>query len=229
MQKELRFFAQELRAAGTDTAPKIEGMAATFGTVTDIGQFREVIQKGAFTRSLADPTQEKVCLYNHNPDVVLGRVSAGTLSLEQTDRGLKFSCSVPDTTAARDVYTNLKLGNIRECSFGFGIDDPDNDESWQAQSDGTMLRTLKSVRLFDVSVVTFPAYGGTSASARHVVADYAESRMAGATLAANTLQRKARAQVAIDAHESWQRSQISVEMAAEDERLKVRLEFLKSL
>jgi uncharacterized protein len=218
MQKELRFFAQELRAAGTDTAPKIEGMAATFGTVTDIGQFREVIQKGAFTRSLADPTQEKVCLYNHNPDVVLGRVSAGTLSLEQTDRGLKFSCSVPDTTAARDVYTNLKLGNIRECSFGFGIDDP-----------GTMLRTLKSVRLFDVSVVTFPAYGGTSASARHVVADYAESRMAGATLAANTLQRKARAQVAIDAHESWQRSQISVEMAAEDERLKVRLEFLKSL
>src|SRR5882762_5244348 len=80
MKKELRFFvAQELRAAGTDAAPKIEGMAATFGTVADIGQFREVIQKGAFTRTLADPTQEIVCLFNHNEDVILGRKSAGTL------------------------------------------------------------------------------------------------------------------------------------------------------
>src|SRR6266550_2766787 len=207
-KRELRFVAQELRAAGTDAAPKIECMAATFGTFADIGQFREVIQKGAFTRTLADPTQQIVCLFNHNEDVILGRRSAGTLKLEQDDKGLRFSCSIPDTTAARDVYTNLKLGNIRHCSFGFGIDDPDTDESWQKESDGTMLRTLRNVRLFDVSVVTYPAYSNTSASARHVVADYVEARMAGATLAADVAARKAKAQAAIDAHESWKQSAV---------------------
>lgn len=230
MKKELRFFvAQELRATGSDTEKKITGYAATFGTVADIGQFREVIQRGAFTRTLADQTQEIVALFNHNEDVILGRKSAGTLTLEQDDRGLRFSCSIPDTTAARDVYTNLKLGNIRECSFGFGIDDPDTDESWQKESDGTMLRTLKNVRLFDVSVVTYPAYSNTSAQARHVVADYIQQRMTGATLAAETAARKVRAQVAIDCHADWQRTHVAAEMAEIDEQLKARLEFLKAL
>src|SRR6267378_6483897 len=229
MKKELRFFvAQELRAAGSDTEKKIEGYAATFGTVADIANFREVIRSGAFTRTLADQTQEIVALFNHNEDVILGRKSAGTLRLEQDDKGLRFSCSIPDTTAARDVYTNLKLGNIRECSFGFGIDDPDTDESWQKESDGTMLRTLRNVRLFDVSVVTYPAYSNTSASARHVVADYAEARMAGATLAAETAGRKAKVQAALDGHTEWQRTQVSAEMTALDEQLKARLEFLKA-
>src|SRR6266550_8379240 len=209
-KRELRFVAQELRAAGTDAAPKIEGMAATFGTVADIGQFREVIQKGAFTRTLADPTQEIVCLFNHNEDVILGRKSAGTLKLEQDDKGLRFSCSIPDTTAARDVYTNLKLGNIRHCSFGFGIDDPDTDESWQKESDGTMLRTLKNVRLFDVSVVTFPAYSNTSAAARNVVADYVEARMASENLASEHNARAAKAKQILDDHAEWKR-QHSVE------------------
>ena len=222
MKKELRFFvAQELRAAGSDTEKKIEGYAATFGTVADIANFREVIRSGAFTRTLADQTQEIVALFNHNEDVILGRKSAGTLRLEQDDKGLRFSCSIPDTTAARDVYTNLKLGNIRECSFGFRIDDPDTDESWQKESDGTMLRTLKNVRLFDVSVVTFPAYSNTSASARHVVADYVEARMAGATLAAETAARKAKVQAAIDGHAEWQRAHVSAEMA-DIERLRTR-------
>ena len=230
-KRELRFVAQELRAAGTDAAPKIEGMAATFGTVADIGQFREVIQKGAFTRTLADPTQEIVCLFNHNEDVILGRKSAGTLTLEQTDRGLRFSCSVPETSAARDVYTNLKLGNIRECSFGFGIDDPDTDESWQKESDGTMLRTLKNVRLFDVSVVTFPAYSNTSASARHVVADYAEARMAGATLVAERAARIAKVQAVLDADSQHRRAQAEAEaeLAALDEQYRARLEFLSTI
>jgi HK97 family phage prohead protease len=221
MKKEIRFFAQELRAAGSDIAPKIEGYGATFGTVADIGNFREVIQRGAFTRTLADQTQEIVALFNHNEDVILGRKSAGTLRLEQDDKGLRFSCSIPDTTAARDVYTNLKLGNIRECSFGFGIDDPDTDESWLPQSDGTMLRTLKNVRLFDVSVVTFPAYSNTSATARHVVADYVEARMAGATLAAETAARKAKAQAILNDHATWKANQVSEEMA-DIERLRAR-------
>src|SRR6266481_2983941 len=118
MKKELRFFvAQELRATGSVESPKIEGYAATFGTVANIGSFREVIQKGAFTRTLAN-SDDVVALFNHDENMILGRRSAGTLNLEQDEKGLRFSCSIPDTTVARDVYANLKAGNIRECSFG---------------------------------------------------------------------------------------------------------------
>src|SRR6267378_3957393 len=98
MKKELRFFvAQELRAAGTDKALKIEALAATFGTVADIGSFKEVIQKGAFTRTLASDT-DVVCLFNHDDNLLLGRKSSGTLTLEEDEVGLKFLCTLPDTT-----------------------------------------------------------------------------------------------------------------------------------
>jgi len=224
MKKELRFFvAQELRAAGSVESPKIEGYAATFGTVANIGSFREVIQKGAFTRTLAN-SDDVVALFNHDENMILGRRSAGTLNLEQDEKGLRFSCSIPDTTVARDVYANLKAGNIRECSFGFGIEDPASDESWQKESDGTMLRTLKSVRLFDVSVVTYPAYSNTSAAARNVVADYVEARMASEDLASERSARAAKAKQILDDHAEWKR-QHSVERFDNDseaERIRAR-------
>jgi HK97 family phage prohead protease len=185
MQKELRFFvARELRAAGSDKAPKIEGYAAVFGQRTDIGPFWEVIQEGAFTRTLASDT-DVVCLFNHDENMLLGRKSAGTLTLEQDEVGLKFSCTLPDTTAARDTYANLKAGNLRECSFGFYVNGPQG-ESWTALPDGSDLRTLLDVTLFDVSVVVNPAYSGTSAQARNVVPDDIEQRRAAATRAAST-------------------------------------------
>jgi HK97 family phage prohead protease len=183
MKKELRFFvAQELRAAGTDKQPRIEGYAATFGTVADIGPFKEVIQRGAFARSLASD-DDVVCLFNHNADLVLGRKSAGNLTLQEDEKGLKFSCLLPDTTVARDVYANLRAGNIKQCSFGFW-NTPDG-ERWGKLPDGADLRTLTDVTLVDVSVVTYPAYSGTSAEARNIVADDIQTRKAAATRAAS--------------------------------------------
>ena len=183
MKKELRFFvAQELRAAGTDKQPRIEAVAATFGTIASIGTFQERIQKGAFTRTLASDN-DVVCLFNHDDNLLLGRKSAGTLTLEETELGLQFSCALPDTTVARDVYANLKAGNLRECSFGFYVNGPDG-ERWDKQVDGTMLRTLLDVTLFDVSVVVNPAYSGTSAAARNILPDDLEARMASAVRSA---------------------------------------------
>jgi HK97 family phage prohead protease len=180
MKKELRFFvAQELRAAGTDKQPRIEAVAATFGTIANIGSFSERIQKGAFTRTLASDN-DVVCLFNHDDSLLLGRKSAGTLTLEQTELGLQFSCALPDTSVARDVYANLKAGNLRECSFGFFVNGPEG-ERWDVLPDGTALRTLLDVTLFDVSVVVNPAYSGTSAAARNILPDDLEARMAAVT------------------------------------------------
>jgi len=192
VNKELRtFVAQELRAAGSDKQPKVEGYCATFGTVTDIGGFSEVIQRGAFKRTLADG-DEVVCLIDHNPSLLLGRRSAGTLMLEEDSKGLKFAVQLPDTSVARDAYANLKAGNLRECSFGFFVEGPDG-EQWSKMPDGTVLRTLVSVRLFDCSIVTFPAYSNTSAQARNVVGEHVEARMASLTLAQGTEARRQKA------------------------------------
>jgi HK97 family phage prohead protease len=183
MKKELRFFvAQELRAAGTSKEPRIEAVAATFGTIANIGSFSERIYKGAFTRTLASDN-DVVCLFNHDDNMLLGRKSAGTLTLEQTELGLQFSCALPDTSVARDVYANLKAGNLRECSFGFYVNGPEG-ERWDVLPDGTTLRTLLDVTLFDVSVVVNPAYSGTSAVGRNILPDDLEARMASAVRAA---------------------------------------------
>ena len=209
MKKELRtFVAQELRAAGSDKQPKVEGYAATFGTVANIGSFQEVIQRGAFKRSLADG-DEVVALVDHNPSMILGRRSAGTLTLEEDERGLKFSCVLPDTTVARDAYANLKAGNLKECSFGFFVDSEDG-ETWTRNADGSMLRTLVSVRLFDVSIVCFPAYDNTSASARNVVSDHVEARMAALSAEDDTAVRRARAE------------EVLAEIAESDAELKLK-------
>jgi HK97 family phage prohead protease len=174
--KELRYLtSQELRAAGTDQAPKIQGYAAVFGTFADLGTFKETIQRGAFKRSLASDT-EIVMLFNHDDNLLLGRRSAGNLTVEEDSVGLKFSCSLADTSLARDVYANLRAGNLKECSFGFHVDQP-NGEQWSKLPDGTPLRTLVSVTLFDTSVVVAPAYQGTSAVARNIIPADLEKRM----------------------------------------------------
>jgi HK97 family phage prohead protease len=217
MNRELRtFLAQELRASGNDKQPRIEGYAATFGTMTNIGgQFNEVIQRGAFKRTLA-ADDEVVALIDHNSSLLLGRRSAGTLTLSEDATGLKFAVELPDTSVARDAYANLKAGNLRECSFGFYVDGPDG-ESWSQMPDGTPLRTLLSVRLFDVSVVTFPAYDGTSAAARNVIAPHVEARMAAVSAVNEDTARRQKAAAVL--------ASIAVEdaeEALEDERLKLR-------
>jgi uncharacterized protein len=219
VNRELRtFIAQELRASGSDKQPKIEGYAATFGNMTNIdGQFNEVIQRGAFKRSLAGG-DDIVCLIDHNPSLILGRRSAGTLSLEEDSKGLRFSAELPDTSVARDAYVNLKAGNLKECSFGFIVDSPDS-ENWSLMPDGTPLRTLVSVRLFDVSVVTFPAYDKTSAAARNIVAPDVESRVAALSAENGNTARRVRLDAVV--------AKIEADIAARDtERLKLRAENL---
>lgn len=220
MKKELRtFIASELRATGSDKQPKIEGYAATFGTVANIGQFSEVIQRGAFKRTLADG-DDVVALVDHNPSMILGRRSAGTLMLEEDSIGLRFSCELADSSVARDAYANLKAGNLKECSFGFFVDDEDG-EQWSQTPDGRMLRTLVSVRLFDVSVVTFPAYDNTNAAARNVVADHVEARMAAVNQATGTEMRRKKAEAVL--------AEIAKEEAAADtKRLHERYDNLVS-
>ncbi|MCF5924948.1 HK97 family phage prohead protease, partial [Xanthomonas perforans] len=76
------------------------GLAAPFGTETRIADFRELIAPGAFTRTLAE-NKDILALADHAPDKVLGRTKSGTLALRQTDKGLEYSLTLPDTSTGK--------------------------------------------------------------------------------------------------------------------------------
>jgi len=157
-----------VRAAGNGDEAKparIEGYAAVFGAESvDLGGFREVIHRGAFVNSLKSADVRG--LINHDPNLVLGRTRAGTLELREDERGLAFTLYPPDTAAARDLLVSMERGDVDQMSFGFET----VRDRWETDDRGA-LRHLLEAQLFDVSVVTFPAYPQTSAEARAMARD----------------------------------------------------------
>lgn len=161
---ERRFVsAGELRASqGNEGVMIVSGRAASFGTLSEnLGRFRETIQKNAFARSLQSDRDVKAN-FNHG-DPILGRKRNGTLRVTEDDKGLNFRAILPDTTDARNVYNLVRDHYSDACSFAFEIDGEDGEE-WGTCDDPDTgerigLRTLKRVKLHDVSVLTnAPAY-----------------------------------------------------------------------
>ena len=137
----------------------VEGYALRFNKLSnDLGGFVEEISPEALKE--ADLSDVR-CLIDHDSSKVLGRTTSETLELNVDDEGLYFRCQLPNTTYAKDLYENIRLGNISNCSFGFILDDEDGD-SFEKREDGLFKRTLRKIRsLFDVSIVTYPAYNDT--------------------------------------------------------------------
>ena len=156
-----------------DEERSISGYAARYNALSgDLGGFRECIQRGAF-RNIVKTGADVVALFNHDPNLVLGRVSNGTLKLTDNDNGLYFTCSLPNTSTGRDLHASVKRGDVAGCSFSFEMSRDPNDETWQEQTDpddrskSFLCRTLKTIKsVFDVGPVVFPAYASTSVAAR---------------------------------------------------------------
>jgi HK97 family phage prohead protease len=152
----------ELRVDGT---PHVSGYAALYHAETEIaGLFREQIAPGAF-RSAVDGTDDVRALFNHDPNLVLGRTKSGTLRLKTDAKGLRYDIDMPNTQAAQDVRELIKRGDVTGSSFGFTVDEDDWDDS-DVKRGKLPLRTIRKVSLFDVSPVTYPAYPQTSVTAR---------------------------------------------------------------
>lgn len=141
---------------------KLVGYAALFGVRSqDLGGFYEELAPGCFSRCLRTHP-DIVCLFNHNNDKVLGRTTAGTLEVREDTKGLWFSCEVAPTTVGKDVYESVKRGDLSQCSFGFIC----NDQEWKRVPGVGDVRIVLDADVFDVSVVTRPAYLATSVDAR---------------------------------------------------------------
>jgi HK97 family phage prohead protease len=149
----------ELREEGDEMS--LVGYAALFNSRSEnLGGFTETIAPGAFSRSLKSRNDVKL-LWNHDTSAVLGSSRSGTLKLYEDERGLRVEASLPNTTHGRDAKELIKRGDVTGFSFGFSIPGRGGDE-WNAE--GTE-RTLKSVRLHEVSLTPFPAYQGTNGTA----------------------------------------------------------------
>lgn len=165
---ELEDLKLEQRSDGL--VPRIRGHAAVFDSDSeDMGgngiRILERVAHGAFSKTLQEADVR--ALINHDPNLVLGRNKAKTLALAEDERGLAVDIDPPSTQYARDLAVSMERGDVNQMSFAFRA----MKDRWEKTKDDatgvtTYTRTLLEAKLYDVSVVTFPAYPDTDASMR---------------------------------------------------------------
>jgi uncharacterized protein len=160
--KQLTRFGVELRTELQKGGSVLAGHASVFGQYADLGNHLEEIGATAFKRALDSNSTDVRALFNHDPSMLLGRQSSGTLRLGTDSQGLEFEVDLPDTSAGRDVKILAERGDLNGASFGFI---PDESE-WDEVQGRKLLRHTSVKQLVDVSPVTFPAYGGAAVAMR---------------------------------------------------------------
>ena len=161
MQRTALCRAAEFTARDEDGNLYIEGYFSTFTGRYEMGDWGvEQVDPGAFDEALDDDVR---ALVNHDTTLVLGRTKAGTLELRVDASGLWGRVTInKNDQDAMNLYERVKRGDVDQCSFGFDILSEKNEKL----PDGRTLWTILKVRLYEVSVVTFPAYEDTAVIAR---------------------------------------------------------------
>ena len=176
--REMRCYSGEVRAEQQSDQPtRIIGYGSVFNSRSEpLWGFREIIKPGAFDDVL---TNDVRALFNHDPNFILGRSAANTLSLSVDDRGLQYNIVAPDTQTIRDlVIAPMMRGDINQSSFAFQV--ARDGEDWYQDDEGIVIREIsKFSRLYDVSPVTYPAYQDADSGVRSMKA-WQEARNSGA-------------------------------------------------
>jgi HK97 family phage prohead protease len=161
-ERQFRSFQPaQFRAEEADGKRTIETYFAVFGDVYEMWPgATESFDAHAFDSSLNGDVR---CLANHDPSKVLGRTKAGTLTLSIDNYGLKGIVEINDQDQdAMNLYARVQRGDVSQCSVGFDI----LREDYTINPDGTQHWTILEVKLYEGSIVTFPAYEKTEAVAR---------------------------------------------------------------
>jgi uncharacterized protein len=146
-----------------------KGHAALFNKPTWIGPkrwgFREQVAPGAFAKTIKEADVR--FLINHDPNLLLARNKADTLRLSEDKQGLATDADMAPVSYAQDLAVLLERGDISQMSFAFET----VKDQWEIDDDENELRTILEARLWDVSVVTYPAYEDTDAGLRGAAFD----------------------------------------------------------
>jgi len=170
MEREFRP-AQKLEVREAQSGEvRVSGYAAVFGEETNIGgMFTEEISRGAFKDAIG--RDDVVFLINHE-GLPLARTRSGTLTLEEDERGLYMEASLdasdPDV---RSIVPKMKRGDLDKMSFAF----VPTRQSWD-DSKEVPKRMIEEAQLYDVSIVTTPAYNGTEIGLRSLEDHRKQSR-----------------------------------------------------
>ena len=159
--RQIRSIESKFTTRDDDGALHIEGYFAVFNSTYQIwDDMSESVAPGAFTDTLGEDVR---ALIDHETRLVLGRNSAGTLQLREDSHGLWGDILInPNDQDAMNLYARVQRGDVNQCSFGFDI----LEEETEFRDDGSIHWTIKKVKLYEVSVCTFPAYTETSVQAR---------------------------------------------------------------
>lgn len=166
---ETRMALMEPASENEENKQLVEGYAAVFNQRTLIWEsewsgwkYMEVIDRNAFDGADMSDTVFK---YNHGDiAMVLARASNNTLTMQTDDKGLRISADIIDTNNGTDVYKLIKRGDLNKMSFAFTVK---NERSESDRENKIYTRTITAFdKIYDVAVVDFPAYDGTSIQAR---------------------------------------------------------------
>ena len=157
---------ESVTTSETDTDLVVEGYVNETGKWSHKmrskkGPFIEKIMPGAFKKALKN-NNDIHFLAEHDSNKILASTRNNSLTLSEDEKGLKMKASISKTTYGKDYYQLIKDGILRNMSFGFF---PIKD-TWKKNSQGILERSISELALFEVSVVTNPAYPTTAISAR---------------------------------------------------------------
>ena len=160
--RQIRTVATNFATREDGDKPHIAGYFAVFNSNYEIAPgMTESIAPGAFSRTL--PGGDVRALVNHDDTLVLGRTRAGTLTLSEDTHGLHGVILVNRKDQdAMNAYARVQSGDVSQCSFGFRI----LEEDFEDRGAEGVHWTIKKVKLYEVSICTFPAYTDTNVKAR---------------------------------------------------------------
>lgn len=159
--RQMRSIASKFETRESEDGLYIEGYFSVFNSTYELWPgATESVAPGAFANTLGGDIR---ALIDHETRLVLGRNKSGTLELREDSHGLWGRVKInPNDQDAVNLYERVKRGDVDQCSFGFDI----INEDTEVRDDGSVHWTIREVKLYEVSVVTFPAYTETSVSAR---------------------------------------------------------------
>src|SRR5665213_1063054 len=156
---ERRTVRAEVRISVADGVRHVVGHAATFNQPYDLGRFEERIDPGAFDRCLSEKPDVR-CLFNHDPNFIMGRTKSQTLTLRSDGIGLAYDCVPSSGPLSVHAVEAIERGDVDGSSFGFIVAKGGDEWAEERDAKGRIIkitRTITDADLLDVGPVVYPA------------------------------------------------------------------------
>jgi len=150
-----------------DGPPTISGIAPPWDSWSEDLGFRERFMPGSFADVLSSRKLDVVAAWNHDESFPLGRTRNNTLDIAEGAKGLEYRATPPQTPRVDEYLTLIRGGYMAGSSFAFTVKSDPASETWATDAKGNITRTITKVSgLYDVSVVTRPAYSRSTVALR---------------------------------------------------------------